>query len=145
MPILTPNTSDMEDFRPSRPGTYRARITEVNAKKSKVKEGGKGNQQMLEVFFRFEAPANEDGISRPVTRRSHLMLEGAGTFGFDQILRCIGETALADQIKANPGGVPFDTDILLNKEVQIVTKHGMYTPQGGSPRMQDEIESFLPA
>lgn len=144
MPILMPNTADMEDFRPSRPGTYKARIVKVDPKRSKVKEGGKGNEQMIEVFFEFTAPALDDGQERKITRRSNLMLEGKGTFGFDQLLRATGNAQLADQIKQNPGQVGFDTDTIQDKEVQIVTSNGMYTPPGGSSRLQDQIDSYLP-
>lgn len=144
MPILMPDTSQQEDFRPSRPGTYRARIVKVEAKRSKVKEGGKGNQQMIEVFFKLEAPAADDGEVRQISRRSNLMLEGAGTFGFDQILRATGNGALADNIKANPGQVAFDTDVILDKEVQVVLTTQMYQPAGGQARLSDQIESYLP-
>lgn len=144
MPILQPNLSDMEDFRPSTPGTYRANIAKVEAKRSKVKEGGKGNEQMIEVFFRYDAPALDDGKTRSITRRSNLMIEGKGTFGFDQLLRATGNAALADNIKANPGQVGFDTDVILNKDVQIVTSNSMYAPAGGQARLQDQIDSYLP-
>lgn len=143
-PILMPNTSDMEDFRPSRPGTYRARIVKVEPKRSKVKEGGKGNQQMIEVFFKLEAPALDDGQERNISRRSNLMLEGAGTFGFDQILRATQNGPLADQIKANPGQVGFDPDVLIDKEVQVVLSNQMYQPAQGQARLSDQIDSYLP-
>lgn len=144
MPILMPNTSDMEDFRPSRPGTYRARIVKVEPKRSKVKEGGKGNQQMIEVFFKLDAPAQDDGQTRSITRRSNLMLEGAGTFGFDQLLRATQNAELADQIKANPGQIGFDTDVIQDKEVQVVLANQLYTPPGGQARLSDQIDSYLP-
>lgn len=144
MPILMPNTADMEDFRPSVPGTYRARIVKIDPKRSKVKEGGKGNEQMIEVHFQYEAPALDDKQTRKITRRSNLMLEGKGTFGFDQLLRATGNAQLADQIKANPGQIAFDTDVIQDKEVQVVTSNGMYAPAGGQARLQDQIDSYLP-
>lgn len=141
MPILTPDTSEMEDFRPSVPGTYRARITKCGSQATKAKGDKPGGKPMAVPTFQFEAPALEDQGSGPrkVNRQSFLMISGGGSFGFDQLLRAIGEGSLADQVKANPGRVPVDTAIFENKEVQVVIANSLY-----EGKLQDSISSFLP-
>lgn len=151
MPLIQPDTSQMVDLSPSKPGTYRARISEVGAQvsKTKVVDGKqRGGNQMIIPDFEFDAPrldGGNNGEPRRVVRRSFITVTGAGSFNFDQLLRCTGFEEVAEQIKANPGAVPFDTDALKGKEVMVVVKNEMYTPEGGGDsRLTDRIDSFLP-
>lgn len=141
MPILLPDTSEMEDLRPTVPGTYRARITKVDQQATKAKGDKPGGQPMAVPNFQFEAPALENPSEGPrkVNRRVFLMISGAGSFNFDQLLRSTGNGEIADQVKANPGRVAVDTDVFLNKEVHVVLANGLY-----EGRLQDNITAFLP-
>lgn len=143
MPVITADTSQMSDFLPSQPGTYRAKIVKSEAVRSKGK-GGKTPINGVQPTFEFEAPRLSDGEVRKVTRRSWLPIEGAGTFGFDQLLRCTGLADVADAIKSQPG-YAFDTDIFIDREVNVVVATSLYTPEGSTQaRQQDEVQSFLP-
>lgn len=141
--MITADTSQMSDFLPSQPGTYRAKIVKSDPVRSKGK-GGKTPINGVQPTFKFSAPRLSDGEVREVTRFSWLPIEGKGTFGFDQLLRCTGLAEVADAIKAQPG-YAFDTDILLDREVNVVVGTTLYTPDGSTQaRQQDEISSFLP-
>jgi len=144
MPIIMPDTSEMEDLAPSQPGTYAADITKADSQLSKAKEGGGGNKPMVVPLFKFKAPRLSDKEVRGVSRRSFLSITGPGSFGFDQLLRCVGESALADKIKADPGRVPFDTDLLVGKRVNILVSTGVYKQPGQADRLTDQIDGFLP-
>lgn len=140
MPILTPDLSEMEDLRPSVPGTYRAKITKVDTQATKAKGDKPGGKPMAVPHFQFEAPSLDGDGSRKVNRRTFLMVDGAGSFNFDQLLRATQNGAIADQIKANPGRVPVDTDIFVGKDVQVIVATDLY-----EGKQQDKIVSFLPA
>lgn len=135
MPVIQPDVSEMTDFEASVEGSYKAKIELVELKPSKEK-GTPG----ISVQFAFRAPRKADGEERDVSRRAWLATAGKGTFGFDQLLRCVGMSDVADAIKANPKGVSFDTDALVGKEVTVVVSTGEY--QG---KLNDNIQSFLSA
>ncbi len=140
MPVLQPDTSEMQDFDPSEPNTYRARIEKVDLVKGKEK-GTPG----IQPFLVFDAPRKSDGKVRTVTRKGWHAVSGPGAFTFDQLLRCTGFADTADEIKARPGQVGFDTDELVGKEVNVVIGTGIYRPKDGGEREQDEIKGYLPA
>ncbi len=134
MPLIQPDTSNMTDFEASRPDTYLGTIVLVEPVVGKEK-GTKGIQPSIE----FDAPRLADGEVRKVNRRAWLATEGKGTFGFDQLLRCVGLGEQADAIKNGGGRVGFDTDALVGKQVKVVLTNEQY--QG---KLQDSIQSFLP-
>lgn len=144
MPQITADTSQMSDFSPSQPNTYRARIVSVELVRSKGDPAkGKAPINGIQPKFEFEAPRLDNGEVRTVTRTSWLPVEGKGTFGFDQLLRCTGFAEAADAIKK--GGAGFETDDLVGRECNLVIVTELYTPQGQTqPRQQDGIDSFLP-
>ena len=137
MPVLQPDTSAAEDFsQPIAPGTYAARIIAVEAGKSKA-----GNQKIMPKF-----EIIVDGKKR--TRTAHLNIEGAGSIGFDQLLRACHMAELADayrdpSITHKP---PFDTDTLRDQELQVVIEENLYKPDGGgAEQKRDQISGYLKA
>lgn len=139
MPILMPDTSEAMDFDPSEPGTYLATIVKVDPVVGKEK-GTKG----IEPTFEFMAPLEGTDKQRKVQRKSWLAIEGKGSSGFDQLLRATNNGDLADKIKENPGAVPFDTDDILNKQVNVILATGIFRPKdGGQERKQDDLKGFL--
>lgn len=146
--MITADTSQMTDFEPSEPGTYRAKILKAEPVISK---GGPNKPKVngVQPTFEFTAPRlvpNKEGEKeiRTITRRSWLPIEGKGTFGFDQLLRCVGLEELADSIKNQPG-FAFDTDVLTDRECNVVVITDLYTPANSTQaRQQDSIQSFLP-
>lgn len=140
MPVLQPSLDEMTDFQASVPNTYTAEIksvTIVQAKNENKNTGKKTNG--IQPEFEFRAPRLSDKEERTVTRRAWLATDGKGTFNFDQLLRCCGFKELADEMKARPGQVPFDTDILLGKRVGVVITTQLY-----EGKQSDNIDSFLP-
>jgi len=127
-PVIQPDTSEAEDLTPIEPGTYKARIVSGASQLSAEKK-----QPMFVPTFKITV----DGKER--TRKAYIPVTGAGAFGFDQILRAVGEVELAEKFKANPGQVPFDTDMLNNRELNVVIGTQIYN---GQPR--DLIQSYLP-
>lgn len=127
-PIITPDTSEMEDLTPIDPGTYPARCVRVDVQNSKEK----GTPMIVPTF-----KVTVGGKER--TRRAYIVIAGPGSFNFDQLLRAVGEDAVADQVKANPG-LPVDTDLFVNKEVQLVIESEVYQNQ-----LRDRIRSYLRA
>lgn len=147
MPVIQPDTSQMTDFKASQPGKYRALIKAVAVVKSKEPNKKTGQHTNgIQPDLEFTAPRLSDQESRTVVRRPWLPTDGSGTMQFDQLLRCVGLHETADAMKANPGGVAFDTDELVGKYVDVLVVTGQYQPKaGGTPVDQDDIESFLPA
>lgn len=139
MPIINPDVSQMTDFEPSEPNTYLTTIIAVDPVKGKEK-GTLGIQPSLE----FEAPRLKDGEVRKIIRKPWHSIEGPGAFTFDQLLRCIGEDALADEIKKRPGQVGVDTDLFIGKQVNAIISTGIYKPKDGPERQQDEVKGYLP-
>ncbi len=136
MPVLTPDTSQAEDFStPIPPGTYKARIANVEVGKSKA-----GNQKVMPKF-----EIDVEGHKR--TRTSHLVISGEGSMGFDQLLRACHMTELADKyrdptVNPKPG---FDTDTLRDQELQVVVEENIYKPDGGAEQRRDQITGYLRA
>lgn len=143
MPLINPDLTEMQDLAPIPNGTYPAKVTEVNLKMSK---GGEGKRPVQMIVPKFEVTV--DGKNR--TRQTYLPVEGAGTFGFDQILRACHFDKLADQYKdptqTNPD---FDTDQLIGQEMLVVVEEELYQPRDGSgnpvgeARRQDRIRTYL--
>lgn len=140
MPVIQPDVSEMTDFQASRPNTYKAVIKAAPIVKSKEpnKNTGKYTNGIF-AEFEFTAPRLSDGEERKITRRKWLATDGKGTFSFDQLLRCAGYKEIAEEMKARPGQVAFDTDDLVNKEVNLVVTTVTY-----EGKLQDDIDSFLP-
>lgn len=127
MPVINPNTTDMEDLTPIEPNTYRARIAAARTQNSREK----GNPMVVPTF------AVRVG-DKERTRKSFLNITGAGSFSFDQLLRAVGMAQLADRYRKGED-VPFDTDSLVGQELNVIITMGSYN---GQPR--DEISGYLP-
>jgi hypothetical protein len=141
MPVLQPDVSEMTDFQASVPNTYVAEIKKVDAVEAKKENEKTGKKTKgIQPEFEFRAPRLADKEERTVSRRAWLAIDGKGTFNFDQLLRCCGFKELADEMKARPGQVPFDTDILIGKRVGVVITTQVY-----EGKQSDQIDSFLPA
>jgi len=130
MPVVNPDTSAAQEMSAIEPGTYKARITEVEFKNSK----SSGNPMIVPKFA-----VNVDGKERP--RSAYLVITGEGAYGFDQLLRATGFDELADKFKAKEGDKPeFDTDDLIGQELNVVVEADTYNGQ-----LRDKIKSFLRA
>lgn len=130
MPIVNPDTSNAAGMEPIEPGTYPARITEVDYKTSK----SSGNPMIVPKFV-----ITVDGKER--TRQAYLVITGEGAFNFDQLLRACGFEDLADQFKSKDGPKPdFDTDDLIGQELNVVIESDVY-----NGALRDKIKSFLRA
>lgn len=136
MPVLNPDTSQAEDFgTPIDPGTYKARVVECGAGKSKA-----GNDKIVPKF-KITTPNGER------TRVSHLVITGEGAMGFDGLLRAarMGELADAYRDKALKQKPPFNTDSLVGVELQVVIGPNLYhNPTTNLDEKRDQIDSFLP-
>lgn len=133
MPIITPDTSMVEDFsKPIEEGTYRARIVSVDVGRSKA--------GAAKIVPKFEIAVG-DGKRR--TRVAHLNVEGEGALGFDQLLRACHLQDLADEYRQG-SKKPFDTDVLVGQELQVVIAQEVYKPEGGQEQLRDRITGFLP-
>lgn len=130
MPVIQPDTSEMEDLSPINPGTYQAEIISTDVQNSKEK----GNPMCVPTF-KVAVPDRE----KPATRKAYLPISGAGSFNFDQLLRAAGFQAEADEIKSGAKR-PFDTDVLVGKRVNVVITENLYNGQ-----KRDQISSYLPA
>lgn len=131
MPVVNPNTKDMEDLSPTEPGTYPARISEVGSQRSKG-----SNVQMIVPKFKVDV-----GGGKVKTRKSYVCIEGPGAGSFDQLLRACHFDDLADHY-ADPDtdNPPFDTDQLVDQELLVVI-----TNQDYEGETRDNIARFLPA
>jgi hypothetical protein len=132
MPIIMPDTSEAQSQEPIEPGTYHATIKSGASQMSKG-EGGKQARPMYVPTLEIQVGDEKR------TRKGFHLVSGPGAFTFDQLLRATGETELAEQIKANPGQIPFDTDLLNGREVMVVITHNLYNGQN-----RDQIQSYLP-
>lgn len=129
MPIVQPDTTQAEDLSPIEPNTYRARIVECGNQKGKEK----GTNMIVPKF-----KVNVNGKER--SRTAYLVIEGPGAWNFDQLLRAVNMTPLADQyrdpnVQPKP---PFDTDSLVNQEMMVVITEDLYQGQ-----KRDKITGFL--
>jgi hypothetical protein len=128
MPTIQPDTSEAQEMAPIQPGTYAARIAEVDVKTSK-----QGNPMIVPKF-----KVNVDGKER--TRQAYLVITGEGAYGFDQLLRATGFANLADQYRDPRQPNPeFDTDQLIGQELMVVVEPDVYQGQ-----KRDKIQSYLP-
>ena len=146
MPVIQPDTSEQTDFQASVPNTYAAVIKSVELVEAREPNKNTGRKTKgIQPTFEFRAPRLSDKEERTVTRRKWLATDGKGTFSFDQLLRCTGFKEVAEQMKANPGKVAFDSDALVGKPVNICVVTTSYAKPGESAKLQDDIDSFLPA
>lgn len=130
MPIITPDTSSQLEFKPLEPGTYPAKITDVQYGTSK----SSGNP-MLTVTM----DVNAEG--RAVPRKAFLVITGEGSYGFDQLLRACRMDQLADAYKDKSAEKPpFDTDELIGQEINVIVEHETYNNQ-----LRDRVKTFLRA
>lgn len=126
MPLITPNTKDQLDMSAIPAGTYPCTIKEIEIATSKA-----GNNMLkvkVDVFV--------DGKPRP--RIANLVTEGAGSGGFDSLLRAAKFIDTADKYKAGDTSIPFDTDRLLSVECLAVIVPNEYNGE-----MRDQISKFL--
>lgn len=145
MPVIQPDTSEALDMSPIEPGTYKAKVTEVKTQNSK---GSGGKQSVPMIVPKFNVTV--DGKDR--ARISYLVIQGPGSGGFDQLLRACHMDELADQYK-DPGqpNPPFDTDTLINQELNVVIDTQLYQKLDGSGNpvgegeKRDYIKTFLRA
>ena len=146
MPVLQPSLDEMTDFKASKPNTYKMLIKSVEVVRSKEPNKNSGKYTNgIQPTFEFKAPRLSDGEERVVTRRKWIATDGKGTLTFFQLLNSVGLRELAEQMKAMPGQVPFDTDSLVNKYVNGVVITSSYTDKNNNSSLQDDIDSFLPA
>jgi hypothetical protein len=143
MPLIQPDTSEAADLSPIPEGTYPGKIKEVKPTKSKKQEN------MLETKVSITVP----GSDKPRTRKTWIMIEGAGAGNFDQLLRACHFDELADKYK-DPSITekpPFDTDSLVDQDVNVVIVPEIYQRTGpdgnpvGEPELRDRIKGFLKA
>jgi hypothetical protein len=128
MPIVNPDTSSISEQGAIDPGTYPAKIVDVDYKTSK----SSGNPMIVPKF-----EVMVDGKARP--RQAYLVITGAGAYGFDQLLRAAGFDEIADKYRAPEGEKPdFDTDDLVGQEIQVVIEHDSYNGE-----LRDKIKSYL--
>jgi len=137
MPVLTPDTSEAEDFAtPIEPGTYKARIISCEAGKSRA-----GNDKIVPKF-KIRVGDGER------TRVAHLVVAGEGASGFDNLLRAAKMSDLADAYKdkALKTKPPFNTDSLVGVELMVVIEPNLYhNPDTKQDEHRDQIKSYLPA
>lgn len=130
MPIINPDTSNVTGMEAIEPGTYPAKITDVEYKTSKAS----GNPMIVAKFN-----VMVEGIERP--RLAHLVITGEGAYGFDQLLRATGFEEQADAYKSKDGDKPdFDTDDLIGQELNVVIESDTWQGQ-----LRDKIRSYLKA
>lgn len=131
MPIVNPDTSAAQEMSAIEPGTYKAKITDVEFKNSK----SSGNPMIVPKFA-----VQVGDKERP--RSAYLVITGEGAYGFDQLLRATGFDEMADKYKAKDGGAKpdFDTDELIGQELNVVIEADTYNGQ-----LRDKIKSFLRA
>lgn len=131
MPVVTPDTTQMEDLSPIEPGTYKAKVTACGSEKSK--EAGTPM-----IVPKFDVDVN----GKTKSRSTYLVIEGKGTWGFDQFLRAVHLDSLADQYKdpnVSPKP-PFDTDTLIGQELMVNIDSDIY-----KGTVRDRIVGFLRA
>lgn len=131
MPIVQPDTAQAEDLSPIEPGTYKAKVIECGFQKGKEK-----GTPMIVPKFAVEV----NGKTR--TRTAYVVIEGAGSWNFDQLLRACNFNKLADEYR-DPAVSPkpaFDTDKLINQELNVVISENLYNGQ-----KRDQISGFLRA
>lgn len=128
MPIVNPDTTQAQELSAIEPGTYKAKITAVEAQTAQ-----KSGNPMIVVTFEV------DVAGKTRTRKAYLVIVGEGAFGFDQLLRATKFNDLADRLKAGEK-VPFNTDDLVGQELNVVVESDTYNGQ-----LRDKIRSYLAA
>ena len=82
---------------------------------------------------------DDDGKSGTKEREAWIVIEGPGSFNFDQLLRAVNMDELADQYAdENQEGPAFDTDTLIGQELNVIVDHDDYK---GS--IVDKINGYL--
>jgi hypothetical protein len=130
-PIINPDTSEMLDMSPIPANTYPGEIVKAEFEISK----SSGNPMVVVT-----TDVDVEGKKRP--RKSYLVINGEGAYGFDQLLRAVGFHSLADQYK-DPAVKPkpdFDTDQLIGQRVNVIIEPDTYQGQ-----LRDKVKGFLPA
>jgi hypothetical protein len=131
MPIVNPDTSAVKEQEAIQPGTYPAKIVSVDFQTSK----SSGNPMIVPNM-----EVNVEGTIRP--RKTWLVINGEGAYGFDNLLRACGFEEVADKFR-DPAVQPkpeFDTDDLIGQELMVVVESDVYNGQ-----VRDKIRSFLKA
>lgn len=128
MPMINPDTTQAEELGAIEPGTYKAKISAVDAQVAK----SSGNPMIVPTF-----DIDVNGKNR--TRKAYLPITGAGAYGFDQLLRSTGFGDYADQLKAGDK-TPWDTDNLIGQELNVVIVSDVYNGQ-----QRDKVSSYLKA
>lgn len=126
MPLITPDLSDLD--KPIEPGTYHARIASVDYQNAKTS----GNPMIVPTF---KVTVGD----KERTRKAYLVITGNGAFNFEQLLRACRFDDYADKLK-NGTKEPFDTDQLVDQELQIVVDSDTYNGQ-----ITDKIVKYLKA
>lgn len=129
-PLIKPDLTDADSFGPIEPGTYPAKIEQVDYKTS-----GKGNPMIVPKFA-----IEVNGKVRK--RNAYLVIVGEGAYGFSQLLRAahFDELAQAYGDKSIPldQKPEFNTDDLVGQEVMVVIDHQLYNGE-----MRDTIKNYL--
>jgi len=119
----------MVDMSPIEPGTYPGKVVACTPGLSK------SDNQKVDVDFAITVVAGDD----PRPRTASMVIEGKGTWTFDQFLRAIHMEETADRLKAGED-VPIDTDAFIDQELQIIVGTQVY--QG---KERDSIDGYLTA
>lgn len=121
MSLVVPSFEELADITP---GDYKARITGAEVTTSKTS----GTPMVVWKMEIFDSPVKGQN-GQVVTHRT--MLSGKGAFGIKDLYRA----TMKEELKG-----PFDTDMLLGKELKITMVPGR-PQQDGSPSRYPEIKS----
>ena len=128
MPIINPDTSEVQSLAALEPNVYPATIAAVEFKTSK----SSGNPMIVPTF-----EIVHDGKARK--RNAYLVITGEGAYGFDSLLRAVGFDDYADRLKAG-SKESFDTDTLVGLSLNVQVENEAYNGE-----MRDKIAGFLKA
>lgn len=130
MPVIYPNTSDMQTFTLLPVGQHPAEITAVEQAVGKEKGT---------PYLKVTVAVQHEGKS--VRRYANVMTSGAASGQFDRLLRAAGLDDEAERVQSSGGQYPFDTDKLVGQRVGVVVKH---VPSRKNPdEMFDDVDSFV--
>lgn len=129
-PVINPDTSTAVGFITMEPGTYPGKVISTEAGTS-----GAGNAKVVvSLEIEYEGKVQK--------RQAHLAITGAGSGGFEQLMRACGfekeADIYADKSIPSSDKPPFDTDQLHGQEVNVIIGPNLY--QG---EMRDQVKGFL--
>lgn len=131
MPIITPDFSEASESSPVPAGVYKARITGVEEKSTGPNSKNPGSPYLNWKLTIFGA---EGDFARQNNRILFMMTMLSGG----------GAGRLKDLAKAALGSVPepFDTDLLMGKEIEVVVAERFN--QDGTPSNFPDVKKVMP-